>query len=198
MTDCVFGFIRALAGVPDLLVDRVRTQEGIVTARVSHRGTSAVLVCNRFDPPFRLDRSGRKLYGTYVIIDQGYGHWVKGDDAKQCVAYTLGWLNGRELRVAKGLTSLHLDTAGWAYDGIDPVRMPDLVREISERSSLRPISEAALASPDQSVLLCLLISDGLVHASVGRFSLILSAASVRVAAATLLGFADSVTGGSDE
>lgn len=199
MTGQVYGFLQQLAAVPGLSVGHIHTFERTATAVVTDGEASAMLVCARKASPYSVDRKGRKSYGAYIIVDQGYGHWVKGDDAEQCVAYVLGWLCGRALSVTEALAPARLDvSASSAGDPVDATQVPHLVHEISERSSLRAVGGDVLVSPDRSLALSIVASDGLVTASAGSFSLILSADTVGEAAAALLGFADGVSNGSDE
>jgi hypothetical protein len=187
-------FLDLLGRQPDIAVLSSREAGGVVRAGLSARGERATLVANAALPPVTRTREGKR-YGAYSIVQDGHPDWIKGDDPTECVAHVLSWFDGLESR-----------TPG-------PVRLADLSRltdgegerpgveavmaEMVERSAMRVTGAGQLTSLDGRHLVCVEADGAAIRVLDGGASFSVTARTIGICAAAVLGFTDGLSRDSD-
>lgn len=72
------AMLRLLDSCAEVSVDRLVRSRGTVVVELSRCDRVAMLVAADGAPPVTRDASGRRSYGAYVILDQGYGDLGQG------------------------------------------------------------------------------------------------------------------------
>lgn len=188
-------FLDLLGRQPHVAVLTSIETGGVVTAELSARGERATLVANPALPPVTRTRAG-KQYGAYVIVQDGYPDWIKGDDPTECVAHVLGWFDGLGSRTpgpARVADLSRLTDGEGERPGVVAV-----MAEIVARSTLRVAGAGHLTSLDGRHLVLVEADGAAIRVLDGDASFSVVARTVGICAAAILGFVDGLSLESDE
>ncbi len=196
------SFLDELAELETIELSGPTELRGVVTAHLTGSGTSAILVCNAAQAAVAVGKRGAKRYGAYVIVGEGSGGWIKGDDADECVAYVAGWFLGRARRYMRDAVAVALPLV--PQRGLrSPVTEARLLAdELARRSSLRvvrrEIERQLLRTLDGEEELTISAGpSGLIGEGFGCHFTV-DSARTGLQAAVILGFLDGVSDRSDE
>lgn len=179
-------------------VQDIQEANGVVVAEIVDGSRTATLVAGAENPPMIRGRRNHRSYGAYIIVDDGYGDWVKGDDVDECVAYILAWFRGREFR---GSVSNPRSASLTLIPGESSFQQPildSIRRELPERSSLREGERGTFLSPAGGFEARVELIGRLVRVTSAGGRLDIDAPTNGARAAAVLGFLDGCSSDSDE
>lgn len=141
-------------------------------------------------------RRGSKVFsGAYVVENEGYGDWIKGNDGSECFACAICWMRARAARTSGTPIVTSVDfTAGAVHVDPDLVSLPMLRIALERRAGIR-IEGASLVWPDGANVS---LEGAWMVETIDGSRLEAQAPTVGQLAAAVLGFMDGVSDGSDE
>ena len=148
-TPASFGFFERLSMVPGMQMGRITSDRDTWVTSVQWQDVEATVLCSTDIRPVTFDSKGKPEFGSYLIVDVGYGHHIKGQSDDDCVSYVRCWLTARSLRGKSSTKS-----APWIPDstpltselGLDDVspELRDPLRNVMIWAGLKPSNLKAL------------------------------------------------------
>lgn len=181
--------------VPGVSIENVSSSQGRVVVELNFRSLPMMLVASEESLPMSRGKGNKKTYGAYVVLDEGYGDWVKGDNENECVTYLIAWARGREALI-HGLKFSELTFSNQVF--IESLKLENIRDEILIRSNLKELNNYDFFHPDGHPAFSLQSDESRIMGKINETSFSITSTSAGETTAAIFGFTDGYSRISDE